>query len=313
MKTLSVLAFAILLTGFSQVSNAAEKSGAYQAVRPEFMLASDADGNDTRKLSLAWDAWRIDREHWVGVEVQNARFSGRDWSKQEQRAYLRAAGVFTQTTVTDDSWRWQVRAGSNGHALLGGASLNTEGPRRIEFFFERELLETEAGARRGQVYNFLGAAMDHPFTDKFSGTLLAGLQDFDDGNLRSHLRGNLVQVLVPSWGLSVQLRGRYYRNSEPYSGDYYSPEWYGEAVGALAFRRVIGGHSWRAVAGMGRQRSSDDNWKRARMLELSYESPRWRRSWLRVTAGYSDTPVATSTGIGSYNYRYVALESVIAF
>ena len=94
---------------------------------------------------------------------------------------------------------------------------------------------------------------------------------------------------------------------------YYSPDWYGEALGVVALRRVVGGHAWRAMAGVGRQRSADEDWKRARKFEVGYESPRWRRSWLRVSAGYTDTPVATSTGTGSYSYRYLALESGIAF
>ncbi|UWX03525.1 hypothetical protein H1235_10735 [Pseudoxanthomonas sp. NC8] len=186
-------------------------------------MSTDADGNDTRKLSLGWDAWRLDREHWVGVEVQGVRFSGDGWSHDEQRAYVRGAGLFGPAPAGDDSWRWQGRVGSNGHTLLGGATLNTDGPRRREIFFERELLETEAGVKRGQVYNLVGAAIDHPFGERASGTALAGLQDFDDGNLRTHLRGNLVYAVLPAQGISLQLRGRYYRNSDPYLGGYYSP------------------------------------------------------------------------------------------
>ena len=285
----------------------------YQALRPELVLSNDADDNEARKLSLGWDAWRQDHQRWVGVEVQDARFSGEGWSHDEQRVYLRAAGLFGEAPASDDTWRWQARVGSNGDELLGNATFNTDGPRRREIFIERDLLETEQGIARSQVYTLAGAAIDHPFGERTSGTALAALQDFDDGNLRSHLRGNLVYAALPEHGISVQLRGRYYGNSDPYLGGYYSPEWYGEALGVLALRRVVGGHAWRAVAGFGRQRSSDEDWKRARMFELGYESPRWRRSWLRVNAGYTDTPVATSTGTGNYSYRYVMLESVVAF
>ena len=264
-------------------------------------------------LSLGWDAWRQDRERWAGVEVQDARFTGDGWSHDEQRVYVRAAGVVGQAPAGEDSWRWQARIGSNGHQLLGSATFNTDGPRRREIFIERDLLETGSGLARGQVHTFAGAAIDHPLGDRLGGTALAALQDFDDGNLRSHLRGNLVYALAPGQGISLQARGRYFRNSEPHAGDYYSPDWYGEALGVVALRRVVGGHAWRAMAGVGRQRSADEDWKRARKFEVGYESPRWRRSWLRVNAGYTDTPVATSTGTGSYSYRYLALESGIAF
>jgi hypothetical protein len=306
---LAGLALACMAAG----ARAEDGEGAGQAVRPEAFISSDADGNEAHKLSLGWDWWRTDREHWAGLEVQDVRFSGEDWSHREQRAYLRAAGVFGPAPVDEDSWRWQARAGSNGDDVLGSASFHTEGPRRRELFVERELLETEAGIRDGQVVTFAGAAIDRPFGERLSATALAGLQDFDDGNLRSHLRGNVVYALLPEQGLSLQVRGRYYRNSEPYAGDYYSPQWHGEALGVLALRRVAGGHAWRAVAGIGRQRSSGEDWKRARMFELGYESPRWRSSWLRVHAGYTDSPVVTSSGTGSYSYRYLMLESVIAF
>ncbi|HET6395851.1 MAG TPA: hypothetical protein VFF91_03310 [Pseudoxanthomonas sp.] len=290
---------------------AAGAAEAYRALRPEAMLSSDADGNQAYRYSLGWDAWRRDREHWAGVEVQHARYSGAGWSHEEQRVYARAAGTLGEGEPDDDTWRWQARAGSNGHTALGGATLHTEGPRRRELFFERDLLETESGVARRQMYNYLGAAVDHPFGERLGGTVLAGLQTFGDGNRRSHLRGNLAYALVPERGLGLQLRTRYYRNSEPYAGGYYSPPWYGEALGVLALRRVVGGHAWRAAAGIGRQRSAEEGWKRARLLELGYESPRWRRSWLRVAGGYTDTPVATSAGSGSYSYRYLMVEAVV--
>lgn len=283
------------------------------ALQPRLQLSSDAEGNDVRKLSLGWDWKRVDREHWLGAEVQHARFSGDGWAHDEQRVYLGAAGVAGQGPVDDDAWRWQARLGSNGHTVLGSASIHTEGPRRREVFFERELLETRAGIERRQMYNFLGAAIDHPFSDRFSGTVLAGVQTFGDSNRRDHLRANLVYAVAPEQGISIQLRNRYYRNSEPYTGGYFSPPWYAETVAAVGVRRVVGGHAWRVIAGSGRQRTADEGWKRARVFELGYESPRWRQSWLRVSAGYSDTPVATSTRSATYSYRYLMLESVVAF
>lgn len=284
----------------------------HDALRPELFISSDADGSETRKLGLGWDWRREDREHWVGAKVEHARFAGEGWSHDEQRIYARAAGHLGEGGVDDGTWRWRVDAGTNGDTLLGSAALHTEGPSRREVFIERELLETRQGTLDGQMYTFLGAAIDQPFSQRASGSALVGLQEFGDGNLRSHLRGNLVYAVLPAQGISVQLRTRGYRNSDPFSGDYFSPDWYAEALGVVALRRVVGGHAWRVSVGAGRQKTSVEDAKRARRVEFSYESPRWRRSWLRINAGYSDTPVATSTGMGSYSYRYLMLESVIA-
>jgi hypothetical protein len=61
-----------------------------------------------------------------------------------------------------------------------------------------------------------------------------------------------------------------------------------------------------------RQRSDGEEWKRARLLEVGLDTPHWKRAWLRVNAGYKDTPVLTDTGgSGSYAYRYASVEAVI--
>ncbi len=301
----------LVLMVIATIGTAAEEAS--MAVRPEAFLSSDADDNEVRKMSLGWDWRHSDRDHWTGVDVQQVRFSDADWSHSEQRVYGRAASTLGTGAVTDATWRWRVKLGSNGHTALGSIGLNTEGPNRREIFFEREALETRAGVERRQMYNFAGAAFDQPFNTRTSGTVLAGLQTFGDGNERIHLRGNLVFSAVPEQGLSLQVRSRYYHNSDPYLGGYYSPEWYGEALGVLALRRVVHGYTWRGVAGLGRQRNADEGWKRARLLEFGFESPRWRQSWLRLVAGYTDTPVATSSGTGSYSYRYGMLEAVAVF
>lgn len=302
----------LLVAGFLPLAGtAAHAEDRFQAVRPEAFVSSDADGSEVQKWGLGWDVSRRDREHWIGLKAEQARFAGPGFSHSEQRLYLRAAGTFGPQAPDDDSWRWQVSPGTNGDAVLGSASLHTEGERRKEVFLERELLETRQGVADGQVVTFLGGAIDQPLGDRWSSTGLLGLQDFDDDNLRTHLRGTLVYALMPEAGISLQLRSRYYRNSEPFAGDYFSPPWYGEALGAVGLRRFVGGHQYRAVMGYGRQRDSGQDWKRARLLQVGYESPRWRNSWLRVDAGYTDTPVSTSDGSGSYSYRYVMLEAVI--
>ena len=284
------------------------------ALRTDLFVSSDADGAATTRWSLGWDTWRADREHWRGLRVERARFSGPGWSHAEERLYLQAAGTFGDGPVDDDTWRWRAAAGSNGHDLLGSAALHTEGPRRREFFIERELVETRAGTRRGQVYTFAGAAFDHPFGEHTSGTVLAGLQDFDDGNLRTHLRGTLAHAFAPDAGLSLQLRTRAYRNSRPGAGDYYSPRWYGDAVVGIGWRRFFGGHRVGVFAGAGGRRTAGETgWERMRVLQFGYETPRRHDSFARLSAGWSDTPATTSVAGGRYAYRYVMFEGVVAF
>jgi hypothetical protein len=134
MMTARLLAGLALMTA-TAIGVAAEESS--MAVRPEAFLASDSDGNEVSKTSLSWKWQYSDREHWMGIDVQRARFSGEDWSHEEERVYGRAAGTFGASEVSDDTWRWQARLGTNGDTALGSISLNTEGPNRREIFFER--------------------------------------------------------------------------------------------------------------------------------------------------------------------------------
>lgn len=293
---------------------AADEAASSMALRPEFFFSADADDARVGKVALGWDTWRGDREHWRGLKVERARFAGPGWAHTEERVYLQAAGTFADAAVDDDTWRWRVSAGSNGHDLLGSAAFNTEGPWRKEIFVERELVETRDGVRDGQVYTFVGAAFDRPFGERASANVLVGLQDFDDGNLRTHLRGTFVQAIAPEAGVSLQLRGRAYRNSEPDGGDYYSPAWYGDLVAGVGWRRFFGGHRVSAFAGLGGRRISDsDGWDRTRVVQLGYESPRRHDSFVRASAGWSDAPSTGSIAGGTYDYRYVMFEGVIAF
>lgn len=304
----SGLATALLLALATTSAAAAEEASATrQAIRTEAWIGSDADGNETQKYAIGWDFQHRDIEHWKGAKVEHARFSGDGWSESEQRLYLSGAGDLGQ-------WRWDADVGSNGDDLLGNFSIHSQDARRKEFFVERDVLETREGTERGLVQTFAGAAIDLPMGERWSASALVGAQDFGSGdNLRTHLRGNLVYAVAPKQGISAQLRTRYYRNSEPFEGGYYSPPWYGEALGVLAWRRYVGGYQWTARAGWGRQRNSEEGWKRARMVEFGLETPRWKNAWLRLDAGYTDTPVLTDTGTGSYAYRYLRLQALVAF
>jgi hypothetical protein len=287
---------------------AAQDGGtARQAVRADAWVSSDAEGNETRKLALGWDIAHRDLQHWWGMKVERARFSGDGWSDTSDRIYLAGAGE-------RGGWLWEGDLGTDGDDVIGRASIHSQDARRKELFFERDVLETRGGVANGWMQTFAGAAIDLPMGDRWSATLLGGAQDFGTGsNLRTHARGNLVYAVAPEQGLSLQLRTRYFHNSDPREADYFSPPWYGEAMGVAGWRRHVGGYQWRALAGLGRQRSAGEDWKRARMLQVGLETPRWKDAWLRVDAGYSDTPVLTDSGEGSYSYRYLQVQGVVAF
>lgn len=276
------------------------------ALRPELFISSDSDGNDSRRLSLGWDWQRRDIEHWQGLRIERARFSGPGWSETSERLFLRAAGG-------EGKWRWRGEVGSDGHDLLGSASLHSEEPWRKEFFLERDVLETREGLARGRVHTFAGAALDMPLSERWSATGLVGLQDFGGENLRRHLRAQLAYAVLPEHGLSLQLRLRQFNDSDPRELDYFAPGRYRQALAVVSLRRFVGGYQWRATAGLGRQDFTGVASQPARLLELDFQTPKDRGHYLRATAGYSDAPATGAAGGSGYRYRYLRVEGVWSF
>lgn len=295
-----------MLAALSATAQAASETPD-RALQAQVFLGSDSDGNQTLKTGVSGDWTYTSYDQWSGVTVQDARFSGDGWRREEGRLFLTGAGHAGE-------WRWQGSVGSNGHRLLGSGTIHSEDALRKEFFVERDVLETRQGVRNGWVQTYAGAALDLPFSERWNATVLGGVQDFGVGdNLRTHLRANLVYAFLPQQGLSLQLRTRYYHDSHVREADYYTPGNYHQAMGVLAWRRYIGGTQWYARAGLGRQRSGQENWRQARLLEGGVETPRWKQAWLRLDAGYSDMPAINGSSDRGYNYRFVQLELRYAF
>lgn len=270
-------------------------------------FASD-DGDDTSVLRTTLTAFH-DYEspnQYRGVMLERARIrplgtSG--WS--ENRVYYGAAD-------RSGPWMWNFQVGSNGHTILGNASLVRDVARRTEYFIEREVVETPSG-EDGLYSTFVGAAVDLPFDagQRHQLTLLAGAQDFTGDNVRSHLRATYNVQLVPAWGLGAQLRARAFHSSHPAEADYYSPRWFAESIPMLRVRRFHRGWMLNAAAGVGVQRDSNSDSRAARLAEVAVESPRRPGRWYFRAAGtYSNTPVGEGV---NYGYRQVTVRLIRPF
>lgn len=271
----------------------------------EVFASDDADDTTVHKVAVSAFARYQDADHHLGLVLEQARFrplGDRGWT--DHRAYLRFAD-------SRDGLKWNGKVGTDGDTVLGAVALVREGPRRQEYFVERELLETRSG-RSGRHVTFAGAAVDLPLgSGAQQVTLLGGLQDFPGDNVRTHLRAIYTAPLAPEMGLALQVRARTFHNSTPREMDYYSPRRFHEVLPQLRLRRFHGGWMFAASAGIGRQRDSDGDWRAARLAELTVESPRWSSDWyLRTHLLYSNTPVGDGT---NYGYRQLHLQLVRGF
>ena len=263
------------------------------AVGADLFYSTDADDTEVLKIGANLDWKWKGPDEYLGLRIENASFSPNgQHNRDEQRVYLRAADK------TGD-WTWKVMVGTDGNTALGAASIHNSARFRQEYFIEREVLETPQGVDDGIYYTFVGGAVDLPINDRNNLTFVAGVQDFTGENVRTHLRATFVHVVKPEWGLSAQMRVRYFHSSHPGEFDYFSPEDYVEVMPVIQMRRYYGGWRYLIAGGIGGQKATGDDWHQARYFNAQVISPPVREC--AVTAGitYSNTPIASG-----YTYDY---------
>lgn len=266
-----------------------------QAAGADVFYSADAEDTEVLKAAISFDLRYSGPEQRIGVRLERARFAPLG---QVGRTMTRG---FVRLADTAGRWKWNAALGTDGHTVLGSAGVHDESPFRKEAFIERDIVETPIGVTRGIYYTFGGAAIDLPAGERDTLTLLGGVQAFTGRNVRTHLRSTYVHVVKPDWGLSVQLRTRYFHSSNPGEFDYYSPLWYAEVLPVIQVRRFVGGWQLLGAAGYGAQRDSGTKWRSSRYLNARVTSPAFRREWA-LTAGllYTNTPVGTG-----FTYRYL--------
>jgi hypothetical protein len=303
----TLLAGALCLAAFpsSAIAQAADRAFA-PAVGADTTYSIDGDHTEVLHSGLNFDLKNKGPEDYLGVRVEHAAFNplDRGWI-EDGRVYVRAASHLGR-------WNWSATAGTDGDTVLGSASLHDSSKFRKELFVEREILETPRGLSDGLYYTFVGAAIDLPADDRNVVTLVSGLQDVTGRNQRLHVRGTFVHVLKPTWGLSAQLRVRWFHNSDPREFDYYSPRWYAQVLPILQMRRTTDA-GWRflAAGGVGAQRDSGSRWHRSSYLNGQATSPPVAGTWaLTASVQFSETPPESGS---SYTYFQTAAGVVRRF
>lgn len=264
----------------------------------DFLLSTDADNTDVYRAGADLDFRYEGQDKYLGIRLEKAWFKplGQRVTGHE-RAYLRYADK-------GDHWSWNGRIGTDGDTVLGAATIHNDARYRQEYFIERDIIETPRGVGEGIYYTFAGAAIDLPVDDRNSFTVVGGAQEFTGKNVRLHARATYIHVIKPDWGLSAQLRTRYFHSTKPGEYDYYSPRWYAQALPILQLRRYSNGWRYMVAGGVGAQRDSASGWRSSRFFATEVTSPNTGRDWL-MKAGlqYSNTPFST----GAYDYLQVSL------
>ena len=293
---LSTIAITIALVAGSGVPALAQDDFSH-SVSTDLFASTDADSTDVYRAGVNLDLRYKSDEQLLGVRYEEAFYKPLGQrTRARERAFLRYAD-------TGRDWAWASQIGTDGHTVLGSASIHNNAKFRQEFFVERDVVETVRGVDEGIYFTFFGAAMDVPI-DKDNGmTLVGGVQEFTGNNVRLHARGTFTHSIKSDWGLSFQLRSRYYHSSHPREFDYYSPKYYLQVLPVLQMRRYSRGWRYMLAAGLGGQRDAVTDWTQSRFAAAEVTSP-LRRGWfIKASAQYSNTPLRT----GIYDYGQLTL------
>lgn len=262
----------------------------------EVWSSTDSDKTSVVKL-LGRAFWDFEGPaKFGGIDLERAWFAPQGQATRKQtRVYLDLADS------VDDKWKWRARIGTNGHTVLGSASVRASDWSK-EFFVEREVVETPLGLDKGIYYTFAGASADLVSTDRNTANLMVGFQKFSGRNDRYHVRGTLVHVVSPKLGLSVQLRARYFHSTLPGEFDYYSPRDFAQLIPVVQIRRFTRtGWMYLIAFGYGGQRATASRWQAARLADVRLESPaRSKKMQVFVQVQYSNSSLVGAAS--SYSY-----------
>ncbi len=268
------------------------------AVGIDVFASTDADNTDVVRMGLNLDFRYRDQQDYLGVRVEKA------WYRPLGQATLDRERVFLRYANGAGGWNWAVQAGTDGNTVIGSASIHDNAKLRKEFFIERDVVETPRGVRDGIYYTFVGAALDLPVDDRNIFTVVTGVQEFSGKNVRLHARANYVHVLKPEWGLSAQIRTRYFHSTEPREYDYYSPRWYAQLLPVLQLRQYRGGWRYMIAGGVGVQRDAASDWRGSYSAATEVTSPEIGNKWfVKASAQYNTIPQNS----GAYDYGQLTI------
>ncbi len=289
------LACCLAATAPARAEEPAPTDGLHPAAGMELFMSTDAEKTDVVKL-LGRALWNFEgRDKYQGIAVEKAWFKPLgQHAREKERAYIDLADR------AGDKWLWSARIGTDGDTVIGSVNVRTADWKQ-NYFIERDMIETPQGVDRGIYYTFVGAGFDFPLDERNVFTAMGGVQAFTGTNERLHLRGSYIHVLKPEWGLSAQLRGRYFHSTTPREYDYFSPKDYVEILPVVQLRRYTKGWMYQLAGGYGAQHATGTTWQDSRYASLRVESPARSRSF----NAFLDVQYTNTSVNGGLNYDYV--------
>src|SRR5262245_19142124 len=275
-------------------------------------VSKDNEDFTTRRTGVEYLPSFRHGDSLTGVRYTQHTYEQGDWSRNGEQVTLVHRAIDPATANG-----WQLDAGAfqqGGHAMLtldGSYRRPLAERTALELFVDREWVETQPALNKGVNFTLVGGGIEQGLGSHVTVIGLAGYQDFNDGNSRTHGRVRVIYQPDLDLGLTLQARYRVYTSSsDDVGGAYFNPSRYDETLLAVAYRQRFMRWTGCATVGAGRQHVADDPWTPTRLYEAWVQSPPIHAYSFRARAGYNQS--ASFNG-PDYRYHYVQGELIIGF
>ena len=279
---------------------------------PSFYTAGFGDGLHIDKYKTGYYRTYSDNDNYDGVEYSKNRFSQNGWTSHgDQLAY-----VMRSRDAAGNTANWAI-----GHNTLDvSRSLWT-----VDGNISRKLGDTTTGEvtiNRDRV-EVRQSLVDHVLADSYNlnieqqiatplrALFSVGTTRYTDGNHRPTVKIKTTYDVLPEYGVNLQLRSRYYKNTDTtVNSGYYNPYRFVENIIAAEINQTIHGWNLSGNLGWGRQAGGNDPKTLAKAYEVSATTPIANRVFFRAKAGYF-----RSLGYNApdFLFRYASEELIIVF
>lgn len=279
---------------------------------PSVYKSSFGDGLKVEKYKTGYYNTYQDADNYAGVEYGQHVFETGDWlARGEQLAYVSKAHPANAATHSMMLGYNTLQGGRTTWVTDATYSRPIHGGTTAEISFNRDRVEVQQSLMTHVMANTYGLSVERKLLEPLTVQVAKTEAKYTDGNHRQLSKTKATYEAWPEYGLSLQMRARYFRNSDTsVNSGYFNPYRFVESMGAIDFNKTYKGWVLGANIGYGRQAGGDDPKTLAKAFEFSATTPPASHVFVRAKAGYF-----RSLGYGGsdFIYRYVSEDVVIQF
>lgn len=279
---------------------------------PSLYTAGFGDGLRIDKYKTGYYRAYSDNDNYDGVEYSQNRFTQNGWSNRgEQVGYVsRSRDAQGNTTY------WAV-----GHNTLdtrrslwtaeGSVSRQWGDATTGELTFNRDRVEVRQSLVNHVFADSYNLNVEQKIAPPLRALFTLGETRYTDGNHRPTVKIKATYDVLPEYGMNLQLRSRYFRNTDTtVTSGYYNPSRFVENILAAEINQTVHGWNLAGNLGWGRQAGGNDPKTLARAYEVSATTPVASRVFFRAKAGYF-----RSLGYNApdFLFRYASEELIVVF